>query len=97
MLALRVVHEGEAKKLNVPLHPDYNFLKSEIAYACKHELAEKAGDIIFRRIPIAFLNKEAAKKVLPEVVEIMAKEKKWSGSKKKAELEEALKNLDCHV
>ena len=29
-----------------------------------------------------------------EVVEMMAKEKKWSGAQKKEEMEEALKNLE---
>jgi glycerol-3-phosphate dehydrogenase len=44
----------------------------------KYELAEKPNDIICRRVPIAFLDKKAALDLLPEVIEIMAKEKKWS-------------------
>lgn len=60
-----------------------------MAYAAKYELAEKPNDIICRRVPIAFLNKKLADDLLPEVVEIMAKEKKWNAAQKKAELEEA--------
>lgn len=83
MLALRVVEEGKAKNLNVPLHEDYPYMKSEIQYACRYEMAEKATDILCRRCPLAFLNLEAAKKVLPEVVELMGSEKKWSSGRKK--------------
>lgn len=57
-------------------------------------MAEKPNDIICRRVPISFVNKELATKVLTEVVDIMAKEKKWSNAQKKAEYEEALKNLE---
>ena len=57
-------------------------------------MAEKPNDIVCRRIPLAVLNKEIAKEILGEVVEIMGKEKKWSSSHKKQELEEAIKNLD---
>ena len=58
----RVVDLGQQNRLlglpgqNEKIHPDYPFLKSEIAYAVKHELAEKPNDIICRRVPIAFLN-----------------------------------------
>ena len=93
--ALRVVALGEVNEkagqrgTNARLHEDYPFIKSEIAYAAKHELAMKPNDIICRRVPIAFLNKDAAKKFLPETIEILAKEHKWSSTKKTAELKEA--------
>lgn len=92
--SIRVVKLGEQLKLNQRIHPDYPFLKSEFAYAARHELAEKPNDIICRRVPIAFLNKKLAQDILPEVVEILGKEKKWSTAQKKLELEEAFKNLD---
>jgi len=56
-------------------------------------MAEKPNDILCRRMPIAVLNKEVALGLLPEVVDIMAKEKKWSNAQKKKELEEAIENL----
>jgi len=58
----RVVELGEKNRLlglpgiNEKIHPEYPFLKSEISYAVKYELAEKPNDIICRRVPIAFLN-----------------------------------------
>lgn len=56
-------------------------------------MAEKPNDILCRRVPIAILNKQIARDILPEVVEIMAKEKKWSNAQKKLELEEAIEGL----
>ena len=69
--------------MNVRIHTDYPFLKSEILYAIRNEMAEKPNDIICRRVPIGFLNKQVAKDILPEVVDLMAKEKKWSNAQKK--------------
>lgn len=64
--SLRVVELGEINQKNKSLgtneriHPDYPFLKSEIAYASKNEMAIKPTDILCRRVPIAFLNKDVA-------------------------------------
>lgn len=91
--SLRVVELGEKEKLNTRLHQAYSFLKSEVLYAVRFELAEKPNDILCRRVPIGVIDSKAASEVVKEVVEIMAKEKKWSALRKKEETEEALKNL----
>mmetsp|Transcript_27260 Transcript_27260/g.19670 ORF Transcript_27260/g.19670 Transcript_27260/m.19670 type:complete len:90 (+) Transcript_27260:1910-2179(+) len=84
---------GHEAKMNSRLHPDYPFLKSEILYAIKHEMAEKPNDILCRRVPISFLHEEATATLLPEVVDMLAKEKKWSKDRAAKELEEAKNNL----
>lgn len=98
-LSLRVAEHGLAhstskQTLNQRLHPDYPYLRSELAYAISQEMCEKPNDVLCRRVPIAFLNKSLALQLLPEVVEMMAKEKKWSSSQKKQELEEARRMLE---
>lgn len=85
--------KNKSKGTNDRIHEDYPFLKSEIAYAASAELAQKPNDIICRRVPIAFLNKDAARGVLPEVVEILSKQHKWSTQKQKEEEKEALEML----
>jgi len=71
--SLRVLDLGEQnekaglKGTNDRIHADYPFLKSEISYSAKFELAQKPNDIIFRRVPIAFLNKKAAEDVLNDL------------------------------
>ena len=57
-------------------------------------MAEKPNDIVCRRLPIANTDRKLAAEVLPTIVELMAKEKKWGGSQKKKELEEAIQNLE---
>lgn len=83
--ALRVVQmsplNSDQHKYNCTrLHPDYPFIKGETIFAMRYELCEKPNDILCRRMPIAILNKKVAEELLPEIVEIMAKEKKWSSS-----------------
>ena len=94
LTALRVVKLGQKENLNERLHPDYPFLKAEVLYAIRNEMAEKPNDVICRRVPIAVLNTQVSKELLPSIVEIMGKEKRWSNAIKKQELEEAIRNLD---
>lgn len=63
-MALRVVELGNQeqqqkkgqKKWNERIHPDYPFLRSEVLYSIRHEMAEKPNDILCRRMPVGILN-----------------------------------------
>lgn len=66
---------------NERVHPDYPFLKSEIAFAIKEEMVEKPNDILCRRVPLAFIDSKTAQELIPEIVNLIAKEKKWSKEK----------------
>ena len=87
-MAIRVASLGELmtkqskgkKNFNERIHPDYPFLRSELYYSAQFEMAEKPNDILCRRVPIAMLNKEAGLKLIPETVEILAKERKWNST-----------------
>ncbi len=46
-------------------------------YAVRHEWAVYADDVIARRTRLAFLNKNAALRAIPRVVELMAQELGW--------------------
>lgn len=101
-MSLRVAQLGQNLNLQVKgktnynerVHPDYPFLRSELHYAARFEMAEKPNDILCRRVPIAMLNKEAGLKLIAETVEVLAKERKWSGAQKKKEEEEAIKMME---
>lgn len=69
------------------LHPDYPYIEAEVIWACQREYACRALDVIARRTRLAFLNVHAAEEALPKIVNIMARELKWSPEKKKEELE----------
>ena len=50
-------------------------------------MAIKPNDVICRRVPISFIDTKATREtILPRVVNIMAKELKWTEEKKAKEL-----------
>ena len=69
-------------------------MKSEIQYAILNEMAIKPNDIICRRIPLAFLNSQAATDLLPSVVEQMAAHFNWSEEESEAQLSNAIANIE---
>ena len=72
------------------LHPDYPFVESEVLYSIQSEMAVKPNDVVCRRVPISFIDKDAAKNtILPRVVEIMGNELGWTPERRKQELQEA--------
>mmetsp|Transcript_118990 Transcript_118990/g.165910 ORF Transcript_118990/g.165910 Transcript_118990/m.165910 type:complete len:90 (+) Transcript_118990:1200-1469(+) len=84
---------GQELGINTRLHDEYPFLKSEILYAIKYQMAEKPNDILCRRVPISFLHEKATESMLPEVVEMLAEEKNWDEERVNKELEEAKEML----
>lgn len=59
----------------------FPYIEAEIQYAVK-EYACTIVDFLARRTRLAFLNAEAAADAIPKIAEIMAKELKWSKTKK---------------
>ncbi|KAJ1930621.1 mitochondrial glycerol-3-phosphate dehydrogenase [Tieghemiomyces parasiticus] len=60
------------------LHP---YIEAEVRYAVKNEYACTAVDVLARRTRLAFVNAQAAKDAIPEVVDIMAKELGWDAAR----------------
>jgi glycerol-3-phosphate dehydrogenase len=67
---------------------------SEIKYAIEHEMAMKPNDIICRRIPLAFLNKQAAEDLLSVIVSEMSNHFSWTPEESAMHLLEAKQNLE---
>jgi glycerol-3-phosphate dehydrogenase len=63
----------------------YPYIDGEVRYCVRHEYAQTATDVIARRMRLAFLNAQAALEALPQVIDIMAEELKWSVKRKEAE------------
>jgi len=74
----------------------YPYIEPEIRYALHKEYAVTAYDIVARRTRLAFLNINAAKTCLPNVVDIMGKELGWSSRRKTQELHDAEKVLNAN-
>jgi glycerol-3-phosphate dehydrogenase len=71
----------------------YPFLYAEIKYATKYEYATTAVDFLARRTRLAFLDCRAAYEVLPEVINVMAKELNWSSERRAKELTDGVEYL----
>jgi glycerol-3-phosphate dehydrogenase len=64
-------------KLGEPLHPALPYIKAEVAWAVRHELARTVEDILARRTRSLFLNARAALEMAPAVVGLMAHQLDW--------------------
>lgn len=56
------------------IHPEYPYIKAQIVWAVRHEMAMSVEDVLARRIRLLFLNARAAMSVAPATARLMAKE-----------------------
>ncbi len=64
----------ENPMLTAALHPSYQFIKAEVVWMVKNEMARTVEDVLARRMRILFLDAVTAIKLAPAVAEIMAHE-----------------------
>jgi glycerol-3-phosphate dehydrogenase len=83
MSVARLAEEGFSARL----HPEHPYIEAEVVYAARHEFAERASDVITRRIPLSILDDAAARAALPRVVELMAGEHGWDEERCRQETE----------
>ena len=76
---------GELKQRLVPGYP---YLKGEVLYAVRREMALRAADFLARRIPLALLDNRGAMAAAPAVLELMARELSWDGARVSEERQE---------
>ncbi|KAL2018625.1 hypothetical protein VTK56DRAFT_528 [Thermocarpiscus australiensis] len=72
----------------------YPFVDGEVRYACRHEYAQTAADVLARRTRLAFLNAQAALEALPRVIDIMAEELGWDRKRQDVEWRETVRFLE---
>jgi glycerol-3-phosphate dehydrogenase len=63
------------------LAPGHPFLKGEVLYAVRHEMALCADDVLARRMPLALLDTRAARDAAPAVLDLMAGELSWNAER----------------
>jgi len=63
------------------LSPGHPYLKGELLYAVRREMALRAADFLARRIPLALLDNEAARAAAPFVLQTMARELSWDAGR----------------
>jgi glycerol-3-phosphate dehydrogenase len=77
----------------VRLHPAHPYIEAEVLYAARFEAALSAMDVIARRLPLAFLDREAARSAAARVIELLAAELGWDRRRCAAESAEAERRL----
>ncbi|HEY9004265.1 MAG TPA: glycerol-3-phosphate dehydrogenase/oxidase [Mucilaginibacter sp.] len=58
------------------IHPKYDYLRAEVIWAVRYEMARTVEDVLARRIRLLFLDAQAAIEAAQVVAELMAKELK---------------------
>ncbi len=77
----QLAQAGYAARL-VENHP---VLEAEVLYAVRYELAERVIDLLARRMPLALLDTQAARRAAPRVLELMAGELGWDERRREQE------------
>ncbi|MFY9562283.1 MAG: FAD-dependent oxidoreductase [Terriglobales bacterium] len=74
---IRRLIEADAR-LSEPLHAALPYVKAEVIWAARHEMARTVEDMLARRTRALFLNARAALAMAPVVAELMASELGWN-------------------
>ena len=72
--------------LGEPLHADLPYVKAEVTWAVRHEMARTVEDTLARRTRALFLNARAALAMAPKVADLMGSELGWDESTRTKQL-----------
>lgn len=73
--------------LGEKLHPKLNFIKAEVVWAVREEMARNIEDVLARRVRALFLDARASIEMAPEVARLIATELGWDDTKVSQEIE----------
>src|SRR2546423_15429553 len=68
------------------LHSSLPYLKAEVVWSVRHEMARTVEDVLARRTRALFLNARAALEMAPTVADLMASELAWNEVTKQRQL-----------
>lgn len=89
-LKVAEICRGELAERLAPGHP---YLKGEVLYAVRHEMALTVLDFLERRVRLALLDQRAALSAVPAVLDLMAAELSWSEERRAQERTAVLARL----
>jgi glycerol-3-phosphate dehydrogenase len=72
--------------LGEPLHSSLPYLKAEVVWSARQEMARTVEDVLARRTRALFLNARAALEMAPTVADLMASELDWNEVTKQRQL-----------
>lgn len=74
--------------LGEKLHPNLEFVKAEVIWAVRNEMARTIEDVLARRVRVLFLDAKAAIEIAPLVADLLALELKKDDAWKKQQIED---------
>jgi glycerol-3-phosphate dehydrogenase len=77
---------AENPTLGEKLHPSLPYLKAEVVWATREEMARTVEDVLARRTRSLFLNARAALEMATAVADLMAPELGWDDAAKQKQL-----------
>ncbi len=84
-------------KLGEKLHPNLPYLKAEVIWAVREEMARTVDDVLSRRTRALFLDAKASIEMAPAVAELMAKEMNKKYSWTKSQINAFTKNAQGYI
>lgn len=79
------------------LHPNLEFIKAEVVWAVKNEMARTVEDVLARRVRMLFLDAKAAIEITPLVADIIAKELNKDDEWKQNQIETFIKVAEIYI
>src|SRR5699024_4393621 len=86
-------HPGREERI----HPDYLYMKAEVMWAVRHEMARTVEDVLARRIRFLLLDAKASKEAAPVAASILAKELDMSNEWKDLQIEKYHELADGYI
>src|SRR5437763_85005 len=71
------------------LHPEHPYVKAQVVWAAREEMARTVEDVLARRTRALFLNASAALEMAPAVAELLASELGWTDQTKVSQLSDS--------
>ena len=79
------------------LHPNLNFIKAEVIWAVREEMARTIEDVLARRVRALFLDARASMEMAETVAELMAPDLGWNDARIKEEVQKYLSLAEGYI
>jgi glycerol-3-phosphate dehydrogenase len=76
----------ERPDLATAISPELPYLRAEVVYAAREEMAQTVTDVLSRRMRALILNRTAAAEAAPDVARLLAGEKGWTAEEEAAQV-----------
>lgn len=88
---------AEDASLGEPLISDLPYLRAEVVYACRYEMAMKLEDVLARRTRIILEDGDRGERIAAQVATLMGRELGWTPSRCRTEEEQYVSTVAHHL